>query len=77
MEYKDYLEEAKKYLLKNSTSFSSYEDYYNKALKNTGESYDEAAEKLNAGYASDANAAAAQSSLNSKNIAQYMSSRGL
>ncbi len=77
MDYKDYLEEVKKYLQKNTPSLTAYEDYYKKAIKNLGESYDASAERLEGEYASDANSAAAQSALNSKNIAQYMASRGL
>ncbi|MDD4125376.1 MAG: hypothetical protein PHW77_06620 [Eubacteriales bacterium] len=76
-DYKDYLEEAKQYLQKNSPAFSAYEDYYQKAVNNIGEDYDASAEKLNAGYLADTNQAVAQSAINAKNIAQYMASRGL
>lgn len=77
MEYKDYLEEAKKYIQKNNPDFALYEDYYNAAVKSVAENYGESENRINARYEKDKNAAAAQSAVNAKNIAAYMASRGL
>ncbi|MGI6717459.1 MAG: hypothetical protein ACOX3X_09840 [Eubacteriales bacterium] len=77
LEYKDYLEQAKEYITKNSPAFEAFEEYYKKAISNLGKEYDTSAQKVERKYFADTNKAAAQSSLNAKNIAQFMASRGL
>ncbi len=76
MEYKDYIEKAKKYL-NNDDSLASYREYYAKAVNSLDSRHDKAKADINDEYAFDVGRAVTQSRMNSKNIDQYMASRGL
>lgn len=76
-DYKDYIEQAKKYLMKTSPAFEAFEEYYKKAVKNIGEEYGSSADKINEQHFLDSNKTSARSALDAKNISQYMASRGL
>ena len=76
MEYKDYLEQAKKYL-SSRDGLSSFREYYDKAKNSLQSEYDASKERINDEYVSDVGRAVTQSRMNAKNIDQYMTSRGL
>ena len=76
MEYRDYLEQAKKYLA-SSDGLSSFREYYDKAKSSLQSKYDASKSSINDEYESDVGRAVTQSRMNAKNIDQYMTSRGL
>ena len=76
MDYKDYLEEAKKYVSGGDIA-ESYRQYYENALKTINAKRENAASDAEKAYRADLNEAAAQSALAGRNTAQYMARRGL
>ena len=76
MDYKDYIEEAKRYL-EDPETLESYRTYYENAMKSIKDREQNAAAALERSYRDDLNAAAAEMRLQQRNTAQYMASRGL
>ncbi len=76
MEYKDYLEQAKKYL-SGDDGLSAYREYYDKAVKSLDDRHALTKAEINDTFVTDVGNAVTQSRMNAKNIDQYMASRGL
>ncbi len=77
MDYKDYLEEAKKYLEESNPVFDRFEEYYKQAAAGVEDYFSGAEKKLGEDYFEKANQTQADYALASKNIAQNMAARGL
>ncbi len=76
MDYKDYIEEARKYL-SDTDDRESYRKYYEDAMNGIRSGYADSVSELENAYRSSLNEAAANSDIQAKNNAKFMASRGL
>ena len=76
MDYKDYIEEARKYL-SDTDDRESYRKYYEDAMNGIRSGYADSVSELEKAYRSSLNEAAANSDIQAKNNAKFMASRGL
>ena len=76
MDYKDYLDEAKK-KLGETDALKNYREFYENAVKQIKERRDNELAEIEKAYRADLNEASAQDRILAKNAEQFMASRGL